>query len=299
MSQTPVPSYSLYGERSQPFAGAARLHCESIASRSRLHNWEIRPHRHDFFLQILYIAQGRGAARLNAREVALLGPCVLVVPSGYPHGFRFSEDVQGHVITVVQQSLPAALVAAFVEPTHFALQAGEQGVIHTLIQLLASHHASPDPWRGAAVAGAIHLVLGELARMRRTVSTGGQVSRGRRHLRRFYHLVEANFRQRRDIGFYAEQLGLTPTQLNRVCRAERDVSALEVIHRRLMAEAERDLAYTQLSIKQIALELGFQDAAYFSRFFQRHAGMSPSAFRLEAHRSLAGPLSEAQKAGLG
>ncbi len=289
MSPTTVPSYALYGERSRPFGGAERLHCESIASRSRLHQWEIRPHRHDYFLQILYIGQGKGSARLDTIELPLAGPCALVVPAGYPHGFRFSRDVQGHVITAVQHSLPVALVAAFAEPVHFDLQPPGAAAIDTLVQLLASHHASPDPWRGAAVVGAMHLVLGELARQLRAAPRPGEASRGRQHLRRFYHLVEAHFRQRRDIAFFAGELGLTPTQLNRICRAERGLSALGVIHRRLMAEAERDLAYTQLSVKEVAFELGFQDAAYFSRFFQRHAGMSPSAFRDEAHRALAPP----------
>src|SRR5690606_11094 len=114
-------------------------------------------------------------------------------------------------------------------------------------------------------------------------AASGEMGRARQRLRRYYQLVERHFRQRREIGFYADALGLTPTQLNRICRAERGLSALAVIHRRLVAEAERDLAYTQLSIKQLALDLGFQDAAYFSRFFQRQTGLSPSEFRQRAH----------------
>jgi AraC family transcriptional activator of pobA len=61
-------------------------------------------------------------------------------------------------------------------------------------------------------------------------------------------------------------------------------SALGVLHALLMLEAQRDLAYTTLSIKQIALGLGFGDAAYFTRFFAREAGMTPTAWRERAVR---------------
>ena len=82
----------------------------------------------------------------------------------------------------------------------------------------------------------------------------------------------------------AATLGITPTQLNRVCHQVLGHSALGVLHGRLVLEAQRDLAYTTLSVKQIALGLGFADAAYFSRFFLRQTGHTPSAWRaLGAH----------------
>jgi AraC family transcriptional activator of pobA len=55
--------------------------------------------------------------------------------------------------------------------------------------------------------------------------------------------------------------------------------ALAVLHDRIVLEARRELAYTTLSVKQIALDLGFADAGYFTRFFLREAGQTPSAWR--------------------
>lgn len=52
-----------------------------------------------------------------------------------------------------------------------------------------------------------------------------------------------------------------------------------VLHQRLLLEAQRDLTYTSLSVKQIAWSLGFADAAYFTRFFQRLAGRTPTQWR--------------------
>ena len=56
-------------------------------------------------------------------------------------------------------------------------------------------------------------------------------------------------------------------------------SALGVLHTRLLLEAQRDLAYTSMSIKQVSLGLGFSDAGYFTRFFQRLTGHTPSDWR--------------------
>ena len=59
------------------------------------------------------------------------------------------------------------------------------------------------------------------------------------------------------------------------------LGALRMIEARLMREARRNLAYTNLSISSIAYTLGFSDPAYFSRVFTKDAGISPKAFRLQ------------------
>lgn len=104
------------------------------------------------------------------------------------------------------------------------------------------------------------------------------------HVQRLRALVEARFRQQPGLAELAALLGITPTQLNRVCHQVLGHSALGVLHGRLVLEAQRDLAYTTLSIKQIGLDLGFADAAYFTRFFQRETGLTPSAWRARAAR---------------
>ena len=61
------------------------------------------------------------------------------------------------------------------------------------------------------------------------------------------------------------------------------MTAIEVVHHRLSLEAKRTLIYTDIAVQQIADELGFRDAGYFSRFFAKKAAMSPMQFRQD-HR---------------
>eukprot|EP01035_Chromulina_nebulosa_P054921 gene54921-75255_t len=83
-----LPSYLLYGEQGAS-AVAERLHVETIRARSRLHDWEIKPHRHEVLFQILYIARGQAEAWLDAAHQPLVGPCAVCVPAMTAHGFRF------------------------------------------------------------------------------------------------------------------------------------------------------------------------------------------------------------------
>ena len=55
--------------------------------------------------------------------------------------------------------------------------------------------------------------------------------------------------------------------------------ALDLVHARLMLEARRLLAYTPMPVTEIAHALGYEDPAYFSKFFARSVGEPPSAYR--------------------
>ena len=117
-------------------------------------------------------------------------------------------------------------------------------------------------------------------------SAPGPANRKMLRLQRFRALVDRSFRAHKSVAFYAGELGITPTQLNRVCREVPGKSALGMINARLLLEAERDLVYTFIGVKEIALSLGFSDAAYFSRFFSKQKRCTPTQFREQAHRQL-------------
>lgn len=293
-----LPSYALYGEHGQTQA-TDWLHCESIADRSQHHAWEIRPHRHESLFQILHISTGAAEARLEDGVEALAGPCVLTVPALVPHGFRFAPDIDGTVITVLEGHLAqllagaAGLAARVMRPMLLRWPAqgaaGEGAATEAVAQAVAAvrqEFHGTGAWRDTALDSALlrlAVVLGRLAPPEGSAPPAGSV-RAVAHVQRFRALVEAHFRQQPSLSALAQPLGITPTQLNRACHQVLGHSALGVLHGRLVLEAQRDLAYTTLSIKQIALGLGFGDAGYFTRFFQRQTGHTPSAWRALAAR---------------
>jgi AraC family transcriptional activator of pobA len=295
-----VPTYALYGEH-QPWV-FDWLHCESIAQRSRLHDWEIKPHRHELFIQILIMRRGSGQALHGDRRQALQAPCVVFVPPLISHGFRFSPDVDGAVITVLAPHFDAMvagqplLAARFSDwrcerfgPQDGVGRGGAFAAIDVALQTVIDEFGGNAPWRHEAIDAALKTAVVSIGRAMPPLTEEGDAGAPLRlaHLQRFRHLLDASFRHERAIGFYAERLGMTPTHLNRLCRQSLGRSALGAINARLVTEAERDLAYTALSVKAIALSLGFADAGYFTRFFARQTGRSPSEFRRAAHEHLA------------
>ncbi|MFZ1499216.1 MAG: helix-turn-helix domain-containing protein [Giesbergeria sp.] len=75
---------------------------------------------------------------------------------------------------------------------------------------------------------------------------------------------------------------MSSERLNRLVRAETGLSAQQIVHERLVREACRRLMHVQAPVSQLAFDLGFIDPAYFSRFFRRHVGIAPAAYRSAA-----------------
>lgn len=78
---------------------------------------------------------------------------------------------------------------------------------------------------------------------------------------------------------YANRLHLSPAYLNEVVKGVTGMSVSRYIRSEHMLRAKRLLVYTRLSIKEVASQLGYEDAAYFTRLFTKETGVSPTAFR--------------------
>lgn len=74
-------------------------------------------------------------------------------------------------------------------------------------------------------------------------------------------------------------LGMSESRLTELCRRFANQSPKRLIFERVSREARRLLLYSEQSINQIALDLGYKDPAYFARFFNRMMGCSPTQFR--------------------
>ncbi len=290
MTTAPLPTYTLYGEADSP-PSIDWLHCESIAERSSRHGWEIRPHRHATLFQILYIRRGSGEAMVDAGLSSLRGPCVLTVPALVPHGFRFRPGIDGHVFTVLQAHIDRVLASApalparLLRPRVMPLSGIEAAAIDRAAAQLKAEFQGTQAWRALAIDASLCALLVALERAAPRLEPQGarRGSRAALHLERYRALVDTSFRSQPSLATLAQQLGITPTQLNRVCRQLTGRSALALLHARVMLEAQRDLTYTTLSVKQIALGLGFGDAGYFTRFFQRLSGRTPTQWRGAAY----------------
>lgn len=291
--KSPLPSYSIYGEHGRKM-DVDWLHCESIAERSRQHDWEIRPHRHELLFQLFWIEQGCCNVSLDGRSRTVTGPCVMLVPPLVMHGFHYEPAVQGQVVTVLAVHLRKLLAGEpmlekrlWLPRTH-ELDAAQAPAIAAAMLALRDEFSSPADWRALGVDSALARLLVSLGRcmLPLAAAPSPQGARASQHVQRYRALVEARFREQPALSALAAEIGITTTQLNRVCQGMLGCASVAVLHARLLLEAQRELAYTTLSIKQIAYGLGFADAAYFTRFYQRKTGLSPSQWRSASGKNI-------------
>ena len=96
---------------------------------------------------------------------------------------------------------------------------------------------------------------------------------------RFWLLLGRHSACERSVGFYANALHITSDYLNKVCRRTCGASPKSMIDQQLAVEIKSLLAYTQMTVAEIAGRLHFEDASYMCRYFRRMTGMSPIEFR--------------------
>ncbi len=293
-SAEPIPRYWLYGE--PPAVPELRfVHIETIPERMRLYNWEVRPHRHDGLSHTLLVTDGGGRLTADGVDVAFRAPALIVVPAQVVHGFRFDPGTDGHVLTLSEGFLAGVLAAAPEAelreapalPLAWDLGDGsdEAAALDRCFGEIRREFRAHHIGRASAISAQVMLLLVATARLaadRRRDEAGhdGQgVSPDLRLLTRLRPMIDERFTQHWPVERYAAALGVTPGRLNAACRRVTGLSTLQLVHARLMLEARRSLIYTSHGMAEIGYALGFEDPAYFSRFFTKREGRSPQAFR--------------------
>lgn len=283
-----IARYFLY-EESLVDVEADFLHIEAIPVRSGKHDWTIHAHTHPRHTQLLFVSAGSGRLRIEERTWEVKPPCLMVIPAGMVHEIRFEPGTDGFVGTIADACLNDAcreepmMIDAAAEPGVHDLSADIvlQEAIETGFAKLLREFLWIAPGRRIAIKAHLQHILVVLLRLRDnqqgnlTVAFSGQ----RDVVLRYRSLVETHFRVEKRLDFYADRLAVTLSKLNSCCRSILGISASRVLHDRMIVEAKRNLIYTAQSVSEVAHSIGFEDPAYFSRFFTRHTGIPPGAFR--------------------
>ena len=102
---------------------------------------------------------------------------------------------------------------------------------------------------------------------------------GNIHIDKFMKLVESHLKEQHSVQYYADKLCITPNYLNEIVTSTKGISAKQYIRNKVMDEAKRLLAYTDVPISDIAFELHFSTVSYFIRSFRQYTGTTPLLYR--------------------
>ncbi len=281
-----IPRFALYGEA--PATEPEALHIEDVASRSRRYDFEIEPHLHQGLHQVLWLFAGEADVQLDEVGERVSGPAAILLPPGVAHGFKFDGEIDGLVLTLSARFAledgtdGGAIRRAFGVARVLRLSGADPRVARIDALFRELHHECQGA-EGARAPAALWLARALVCRLADAAGPAAREGPTQALYARFLMLVERHFAEHWPLTRYAETLGLSTQKLNRLAHAEGAASALEVIHARLTREACRRLYFIAAPAEKLALELGFEDPAYFSRFFKRRTGMSPRRWR-EAQR---------------
>ena len=232
---------------------------------------------------LIWFTKGQGRITISGVKRGYGPHNAVFLPAGTMHGF----DMLGQVFGTLMFFPDKAALGLPTEALHLRIRdARRQAELNGLIDQIQIETESARPGSDRALqlhAGLLGLWLERQEDLHEPDVT--ERNAANRLAAAFTSLAERDFRSPRSVSDYAARLGVTPTHLTRVCQQTVGKSASQLLADRIHFEARRLLRETKRPIKDIADELGFASAAYFTRAFSKSAGMPPSSFRSQT-RSL-------------
>ena len=299
----------LYGETT-PRPIGEYLFSELLETRSRTFNWLVKPHIHHRLFQIFFLDTGQVLFEGAVKTQTLTAPCVLLIPPTALHGFRYSPDVTGRILTLsaslIDELFPpgsplTSLLGAVHCLTEFAPPYTPATVLDLIRQIDEELVADLPQKRPMLLAclQRLMLVLYRLIKQDQAIRPDDN-NLMLSHFRRFQALLQQAGLPR-NVTRLARELSITPVHLNRICRGVAQKSASQLVQEQVIGEACKYLTHTSYSVSEIAYLLHFEYPNYFARFFRKQTGLSPSDYRQQrtgvitnpaAHRSFALSTSE-------
>ena len=260
-------------------------YCDRLERHIVRHPHVNAPHGHDFYL-LLYITAGVGTHTVDLVTYELRPGSLFFLAPGQVHHWQLTADTRGFVVFFSADFYLSRYPGSglyhfpFFDGTHppvLYLPPAETE-IRPLIEQLFEEFSFPRANQAEVFRTYLHLCL-ELAARHYAAPASAEAGLAQQHIRQFGALLNQHYRTRRRVRDYAALLHVSANHLNAVCRRGLNQTASELIHARVVTEAQRLLSYSTLGVAQVAYELGFEDASYFGRYFRKYTGTTPEAFR--------------------
>lgn len=289
----PIPNINIGQVYDQRYSDS-EVHYDRLGNLAGFFGRNMPVHRHDRFFQVHYVKTGTVRVYLDDQQYIESGPMFFLTPPTVAHSFVTEADSDGHVLTVRQQlvwqlieadgslvSSGLQVAPACVALSHLApMYQADARRVELLFEELSNEIAEQRAGRSAALEDLTRLIMISLLRL---CSNSVKATPARREdlkiFHRFNELIEAHYREHWPLSRYAAGIGVTEPRLNDVCRRIADLPSKRLIQERVMQEAKRLLLFSGSSANEVCYQLGFKDPAYFSRFFQRYASLTPGDYR--------------------
>jgi AraC-like DNA-binding protein len=255
------------------------------------------PHLHDYY-SIFWIESGEAIHATEFVEYSLKQDTILFVPPGLKHRMYIDKYVGGIYILFNEDFIqynrknhgPLSEYRLFNNPDFKSLitvTPEKRDKLISITELILDEVQNTDDYSEDIVLNLLHLFLLE---SRRIFDQQNQLPKAEPSetpdatIIKFKQLIEENYIRNKNVSPYAEMLNMNPSCLNELTKRTTGITAGELIRNRVIDETKKLLYSSSLSGKEIAFDLGFDDPAYFSRFFRKYTGLTLKEFRDQSRK---------------
>jgi AraC family transcriptional activator of pobA len=259
------------------------------------------PHRHDFYT-VYWIKKGKLLHTIDAVTHEVKKNTLFFVAPGQVHNLQATEKIDGYMIAfrdafmcLKDQGQVSGINSGLFFNSQFSsvihLNDEQEKDIEAVVRLMMKELTLQEPEYEMAIHGLLRYFLVLASRIKGEnvgISPEQHAAHNSSVFLKFKNLIEEKYQQLKTVSDYAGLLHIKPVLLNEISKQLSGITAGEHIRNRVILEAQRYLYNTDLTAKEIAYKLGFDDPHYFSRFFKKYTNQSPSEFK-EASRSSVTP----------
>ncbi|WP_338694794.1 AraC family transcriptional regulator [Streptomyces sp. Q6] len=248
-----------------------------------------RVHRIDFHV-LLFFREGPVHHMIDFTEYEVGAGDVLWIRPGQVHGFSTTESYVGTALTMQPGFLPRAIVEAtglyrYDRPPLLHPDPPQLAALEASLEQLSREYLDtstlPLSLHTSVLRHSLTALMLRVAHVSAQAAADECAPQPDTTFSRFRSAVEKDFTTNHSVSAYADELGYSRRTLVRAVRAATGQTPKAFIDRRVILEAKRLLAHTELPVGRIGVAVGFGDSANFSKYFQQHTGVTPAAFRAE------------------
>ncbi|OJJ19913.1 AraC family transcriptional regulator [marine bacterium AO1-C] len=241
-------------------------------------------HRHDFFF-LLTLEKAKGSHEIDFIPYEVCDHSLYFMRPGQVHqntlqasggGYlmQFTQDFYVPSDKLSQQRLRQASYQNF-----YKLEKAPFQRIFGQLTHIFQEYSHQQAGYLEVIKSALNILFIELVRQNQPTTKDSANAYQQEKLEELQELLTDHITQHKQVGYYAEQLHLSAYQLNAITKTTLGKTCSELINEQIILEAKRYLLATSNQVNQIAWHLGYEDPSYFIRFFKKHMGASPEAFR--------------------
>ncbi|MCF3110283.1 AraC family transcriptional regulator [Niabella sp. CC-SYL272] len=234
---------------------------------------------------LVFCTSGQLHLKVDEKDFSLNKGEVITITSGQVHQFSRIQECSGFVLEFTldffcKDDKDIELIFHNGLFCHFAMNeiiAVDTPVVEEQLNHIQTELAAQPYQYFISIHSRIKLIL--VAINRAKVNRGDEIWKPDALFLKFLEAVRNNFEHNYPLSQFAEMLGTTEIKLNELAKLHAGKTAQHVIYGLIASEAKRLLTYENLSVKEVAYKLGFNDPFYFSNFFKRHTMYAPKFYQ--------------------